>query len=184
MKAMGNISDLLSPLLIAKVLRSLDRTAMVMMIVAWSAAMGMMGIAIYTVKTAGRTSQQAEAAAALEPVVPTMQRTALPRADLEKLADRLASRYRGVSFVATPDNTLDIANSEPNNFMDWLASLSYLDTIAPEARWTIRDLCIGSECGQALMRARIVGERVTFKAPAQPDLENIGGDGESAPAKP
>lgn len=175
----GKLTELLSTELLAKVLRSLDRTAMVMLIVSWSAAVLMMGVTLYTVSVAHHAGQEAESAAALEPMVPTIKRTALTRKELDSFVDRLRGRYKTVNINASPDNALEISGIDPAHFLDWLSALSYLDTIAPQVRWTIRDLCVGNECGgSSLMRAAIIAERVTFQAP-QPKVEEVKTEGKS-----
>ncbi len=162
----GSIMTLLSVDLLAKTLRSLDRTAMAMLIVSWCAAITMMGVALYTVSTAHRARQEAETAAALEPMVPTIKRATLTRKELDGFVERLRARYKVVGINATPDNALEISGAESAHFLDWLSAISYLDTVAPQVRWSIRDLCVGNECGSAtLMRALIIAERVTFQAP-------------------
>lgn len=156
---------LLSPDYLGRAMRALDRATLVIIGVVWLGSILMMGIAIYTAVKAGKARQQTEEAAAVEPIVPQTSRAVVPRAELEKLADRLRNRFDKVSFNAMPDNTLEIVSSEAGVYLDWLAAMSYLDTIAPQVRWAIRDLCVGSECGGALMRAAVTGERVTFKMP-------------------
>ncbi len=166
---------------LVKAMRTLDRTALIMVMVTWVGALIMMGIALYTVSSANKARQQTEEAAAVEPIVPHMQSTVVPRAELEKLAERLHNRFDRISFNAMPDNTLEIASTEAGNYLDWLTSLSYLDTIAPQIRWSVRDLCVGSECGSgAVMRAAVVGEKVTFKVP---ETVKPAGDGAVQPQK-
>jgi hypothetical protein len=163
---------------LAKAMRSLDRTALVMIMVTWIGATLMMGVALYTVTIAHKARQQADEAAAVEPIVPVTMRAILARAELDKYADRLRLRFDKVTFNAMPDNALEISSTESGNYLDWLAALTYLDTIAPQVRWSVRDLCVGNECGSgAMMRAALVGERVTFKVPdaVKSDGEDVSG---------
>jgi hypothetical protein len=167
------IRALVSPEHLGKVMRSLDRTAMVMIIATWVGALSMMGIALYTVNRAHQAQQKSDDAAAVEPLVPAIQKAILPRIELEKLADRLHSRFEKLTFNAMPDNTLEIAASDAAAYLDWLAAMSYLDTIAPQVRWSVRDLCVGAECASgSIMRAVISGERVSFKIPDAPKPED------------
>lgn len=159
---------------LVKAMRTLDRTALIMIMVTWVGALVMMGIALYTVSSANKARQLTEEAAAVEPIVPITQSAPVQRVELEKLAERLHNRFDRISFNAMPDNTLEIASTEAGNYLDWLTSLSYLDTIAPQIRWQVRDLCVGSECGSgAVMRAAVAGEKVNFKVPeaVKPDGE-------------
>lgn len=167
---------LVSPEYLGRAMRALDRATLVIIGVVWFSAILMMGIAIYTSVKANKARQQTEEAAAVEPIVPQTSRAVVSRAELEKLAERLRNRFDKISFNAMPDNTLEITSSEAGLYLDWLAALSYLDTIAPQVRWAIRDLCVGSECGGTLMRAAVSGERVTFKMPeaVKPDAEAAG----------
>lgn len=156
---------LFSPEHLGRAMRALDRATLVIIGVVWFGAILMMGIAIYTAVKANKARQLTEEAAAVEPIVPQTSRAAVPRAELDKLAERLRTRFDKITFNALPDNTLEIVSSEAGSYLDWLAALSYLDTIAPQVRWAIRDLCVGRECGGTLMRAAVSGERVTFKMP-------------------
>ncbi|MBP7253436.1 MAG: hypothetical protein KBA75_08130 [Alphaproteobacteria bacterium] len=167
---------LLSPDYLGRAMRALDRATLVIIGVVWLGAILMMGIAIYTAVKANKARQLTEEAAAVEPIVPQTLRAVVPRAELEKLAERLRGRFDKISFNAMPDNSLEITSSEAGLYLDWLAALSYLDTIAPQVRWAIRDLCVGTECGGALMRAAVSGERVTFKMPeaVKPESEVSG----------
>lgn len=167
---------MLSPDYLGRAMRALDRATLVIIGVVWFGTILMMGVAIYTAVKANKARQQTEEAAAVEPIVPQTSRAVVPRAELEKLADRLRSRFEKVSFNALPDNSLEIVSSEAGVYLDWLAALSYLDTIAPQVRWAIRDLCVGRECGGTLMRAAVSGERVSFKIPEvlSPAPEGVG----------
>jgi hypothetical protein len=170
----GSLHRWWSQELLMKALKSLDRAAIAMITAAWLGALCMMGLALYTVTKAHQTQQKTETAAALEPAVPIIQKSIMPRPELEKLAVRLRGRYEKLIFNALPENALEIASSEPNSFQDWLASLSYLDTIAPQARWSIKDFCVGTECGgSALMRAVVSGERINFKIPEPQSFDEV-----------
>lgn len=158
---------LASPELLGRAFKTLDRMAVAMMLTSWLGAAALMGFALYAANSASKARQAAEVAAAVEPIVPMLQRTTLPKAELEKYAALLRGRFAKIGFNALPDNGLEVASTEGQDYLEWLAALSYLDTLAPQVRWAVRDLCVGPECGAgAIMRAVVTGERVTFKLPA------------------
>lgn len=161
------LTMLASPELMGRAFRTLDRVAVAMMLTSWLAAVVLMGFALYAANSAGKARQAAEVAAAVEPIVPVLQRVTLPKPELEKYAALLRGRFAKIGFNALPDNGLEVASTEGQDYLEWLAALSYLDTLAPQVRWSVRDLCVGPECGAgAIMRAIVTGERVTFKVPA------------------
>lgn len=152
---------------LVKAMRTLDRTAVVMISVTWVCALIIMGIALYTVNANRHAALQVEESAAIEPIVPTVHRALLPRAQLEQYAGRLRNQFSKVNFNAMSDNSLEVISADAGAFRDWMLALSYLDTIAPQVRWTVRELCVGNECGTgAVMRAYVIGEKATFRLPA------------------
>lgn len=160
------LTVLASPEQLGRALKTLDRVAVAMMLTSWLAAAVLMGFALYAANSAGKARQAAEVAAAVEPIVPVLQRATLPKVELEKYAVQLRDRFAKIGFNALPDNGLEVASTEGQDYLEWLAALSYLDTLAPQVRWAVRDLCVGPECGAgAVMRAVVAGERVTFKMP-------------------
>lgn len=160
------LTMLTAPEALARAFKALDRTAVIMMLISWLGAVALMGLALYTANSAGKARQAADVAAAVEPIVPVVQRATLPKAELEKYAALLRQRFAKISFNALPDNGLEVASTEGQDYLEWLAALSYLDTLAPQVRWVVRDMCVGPECGAgAVMRAIVTGERVTFKVP-------------------
>jgi len=168
---------LATPEPLGRALKALDRMAVAMMLTSWIGAVVLMGFALYTANSASKARQAAEVAGAIEPIVPMLQRAALPKAELEEYAVMLRGRFVKISFNALPDNGLEVASTEGQDYLDWLAALSYLDTMAPQVRWAVRDMCVGPECGVgAVMRAVVTGERVTFKVPPANEAKSDGGE--------
>ncbi len=160
------IRSLFSTEQLVKATRALDRTAVIMILAVWIGAVVMVGVALYTVSLAHKARQQTDEAVAVEPAVPEMQKAALPRIELDKYAERLRTRFGKITFNALPDNGLEVTAADASTYLDWLTAMSYLDTIAPQVRWAVRDLCVGTECGSgSMMRATVVGERITFRKP-------------------
>ena len=91
-KKISILQEILSADLLRRALRSLDRTAIVMIVVGWSATVLMMGVALYTVTLAHRARQATESAQAVEPMLPVIKRAPLVRSELERFADRLRTR--------------------------------------------------------------------------------------------
>jgi hypothetical protein len=160
---------LLSPQQLSRSLQQLDHAALGMIAVVWLAAVTITGMALYTVNKSYHKGTKVDEAAALEPIVPQMEQARLARPEIGKLSERLKARFEKVTFNATADNQLEIVTSDPNAYEEWLSAIGYLDALVPQVRWSIREMCVGGECGgNSLMKALIMGERVNFKIPEPP----------------
>jgi hypothetical protein len=58
-----------------------------------------------------------------------------------------------------------------SQFHEWLAAISYIDTISPELHWSFQEFCVGDCKNTELMHAILKGERISFEAPP-PDSQN------------
>jgi hypothetical protein len=126
---------------------SFDRSTIVIVVTVWAAAVVMMIVALYTLSLSGSAHRAMEEALAAEPVLPKIERTDNNREDARKMVDRLKKKYDGISFENSNEGQIGFIAANPENFGTWLAALTYLDTIAPDTRWSLASMCVGGECG-------------------------------------
>jgi hypothetical protein len=101
---------------------------------------------------------------AAEPSLPQIVRTGVDARYLQILVDRLQHRYPELSITVQSGEAIGVVATDGNKFHQWLTALSYIDTISPEYHWSIQQLCVG-KCGGEIMRATLMGEKISFDAP-------------------
>ncbi|MBI1274022.1 MAG: hypothetical protein GC131_08060 [Alphaproteobacteria bacterium] len=159
-----SILEGLSADMVQRALMSLDRAALVIVGSTWGAAMVMVAIALYTVSLAKDASADLDMALAAEPSLPRLEQTSMEFEDTNKIVERLKKRYEGIVYETGKNGELLIKATNADSFSTWMASLSYLDTVAPDVRWSLAAMCIGAECQENhLMAATILGRRISYK---------------------
>ncbi len=168
MKAdMRDIGKAFGAKVMERALQAFDRATMVVVISCWVGAISVMAFALYTVTLSTKAKQEALVAAATEPGLPKVTSTALESAELQPIVDRLQKRFPEISFSTSRERTLTVTANDVNSFRLWLTVLSYIDTVTPQYRWTIKEFCVGSRCEKNTpMRAVLGAEKVTFATPA------------------
>lgn len=79
--------------------------------------------------------------------------------------DRLQRQFPDIRFDVGQNQTLIIKSDDGSKFHQWISALSYVDTMAPQFRWNIKEFCVGG-CGtQGLMRAVVEGKKTAFSLP-------------------
>jgi hypothetical protein len=149
----------------SKAMSTFDRATVVVVGVCWGAAVLMMIFAIYAVMQSASTRRAADTAAASEPVLPKIVKKPADLSETKPFIDKIQRRYPAINFSIGADQSITISTSDGTKFHDFLNVLGYIDTVSPRFHWSIRELCIG-KCGNALMRAVMGGEMITFEAPA------------------
>ncbi len=155
-----------SPVKIARAVSSLDKSTSVIVSTCWLAAFITMVLALVAVRGAVAYKKEAATAMAVDPVLPTIS-TALPTArEIEVLAERLQRQFPEVK-ITSKVGQIEIRSGDGNQFHQWITAISYLDTMAPQYRWTIRDFCTGLCPGQQLMNAVLTGQKIVLSMPNQ-----------------
>jgi hypothetical protein len=162
----SGLMKVFSPALVAKAMRSFDRATLAVAGICWGGALVMLAFAVYTVSLTVSSKRAAEQALATEPVLPVVSRGSIPPHDLQTMTDRLQHRFSDLKFGQSGTEGIEVSASDGGKFRDWLSSIDYVDTIAPQYHWTLREFCVG-KCTGTLMRAILVGERIAFAAPPQ-----------------
>ncbi len=164
-----NIGKAFAPRIINKVIQTFDRAMIMVVGTAWAVALLMILFALYTINLTVAAKKEFVTAAAGEPSLPNVVSAPPGAAETQPLVDRLQKRFPEIGFVLTGGQSLTVTAVDPSKFRLWLTVLSYIDTISPQYRWSIQDLCVGSKCGGNVpMRAVVVAEKITFSndAPA------------------
>lgn len=150
-----------------RAVKAFDRATMVVVASCWAGAIAVMALALYTVSLSVKAKQESIAAASIEPGLPKVVSKPLETAEIQPIVDRLQKRFPEITFTATKDKTVSVTASDVNYFRLWLTVLSYIDTVTPQYRWTLKEFCVGIKCDKNTpMKAVLGAEKVTFATPS------------------
>lgn len=161
-----DILKAVAPKLMVRALRTFDKATMVVVLSCWAAAVTVMLFALYSLVLVGNIKKEVTAASAVEPILPKIKKSGLERKEVEVVIDRLQKRFPDLTFSIAPGQAVVISAVDGNKFRLWLTAISYADTIFPQYRWTVKDLCVGLKCSNSdtPMRAVLSIEKVSFSA--------------------
>lgn len=168
----SNALTLLQPAMIGKAVKTFDRTSGVMVIAVWAAALAFMGLAYFAVEQTVAARSAIATAQATEPVLPEIRQDDVPRGQVDGYIERVTKRYGSKVSVSNAAGELKISATTADAFSSWMGAISYLDTIAPDMTWTIKDFCVGPECKEGLMSVRLTAKKISFVAPTESDSGN------------
>ena len=87
---------------------------------------------------------------------------------MQSIVDALQRQFPDIKIDLKPGQgqALTIKSDEGAKFHQWITALSYVDTMAPQFRWTLREFCTGA-CGngQGLMVAVLSGQKIVMAVP-------------------
>lgn len=157
---------IMSPKMMAKAFKAFDRHTVVVVSAAWTAALFMVLMSLYSLWLISTAKKDVAAAEATEPSLPLVVNQVLTKTEADPLIDRLQKRFPELSFSLGGDQSFVVSAADGSRYRSWLTALSYIDTISPQYRWSIRDFCVGSKCGsnEPLMKAILVAEKISFSA--------------------
>jgi len=159
----------LSPALMSKALRTFDRVTLLVVGISWAVTIAIMLLALYTIHLSVVAKKEAETALVAEPVLPLVKRTPVGGKEIQVMVERLQRRYPEIN-VAFTNNAFTLDASNGSKYHTWLAALGQVDTLNPQFHWKIKEMCVGSMCGnQPLMSISMVGEKVAFETPSKDD---------------
>jgi len=154
-----------SPRVVAKVLASLDKSMALVVGACWAAASVMLILAVLAVHGAVSSKREAGAAIVAEPVLPKISSTPMNPREIQVLLDRLQRQFPDVKITVQQNQQVSISCSEGNKFHQWVSALSYIDTMASQYKWEIKEFCVGA-CGtNNLMKAVVAGQKTVFSLP-------------------
>jgi hypothetical protein len=162
----GEVSRYFSASVIEKAVQSFDKSALIIIGVSWFVAMASIGLAFIGVKEAAAVKIKVDTARALEPILPKINRILLGKDQYDPLVARLKKQFPDVLFDVTGKPSLRIYSNKPEEFIGWLNAVSYTDSMVPSVRWSLVNLCVGTECpGDFVMSAEVVAEAINIAQP-------------------
>lgn len=168
MKKALSLGRILTPRVVQKALQTFDRSMLAVVAGAWGVSILLLLFALFTVGSSVKEKGVLVTAMASEPVVPVTVKKVPELKDLNILTDRLQKRFPDINFQLANDKSLTVMCVDGNKFRLWLTVLSYIDTMSPQIRWSIRELCVGNKCsGNAPMKATLSAEKITFSLPVE-----------------
>lgn len=155
---------------VARAMEAFDRNTALVAAMAWGAALVLLLGAFYTLHLSVAAKSEVAKAETGEPVLPKVVRKPPTATEMTPLLQRLQKRFPEIGFkLSSSDQSLNVTSNDPNRFRQWLTVLSYIDTMSPQYRWSIREMCVGGKCsGSAAMQATLVPEKITFEAAKRP----------------
>jgi hypothetical protein len=153
-----------SPRILSMVIQAFDRATLIVLGVCWSAFLVMMVFAIYTLKQSNAAKHDSETALVAEPDLPKMDKQGVDGRIAQTIVERLQHLYPDIQFSIN-GSAIVVSAIDATKFHQWLTSLSYIDTVYPEYRWTITETCIGKCAHGPVMQATLVGEKASFSLP-------------------
>lgn len=155
----------LSPRLIAKAVTALDKSTSVIISTCWLAAFVILILAVFSVHSAVSAKREADAAQVAEPILPKVSNNPITPHDGQQILDRLQHQFPDIKFEMSSGEAIVVKSEDGAKFHQWITALSYIDAMAPEFRWTLRDFCVGACAGQDIMKATVVAQKATFSLP-------------------
>lgn len=155
----------LSPRLVAKAVTSLDKSTSVIISTCWLAALVTLILAVFSVHNAISAKKAASEALVAEPVLPKVTNTPINAREGQAILDRLQHQFPDIKFEMGPMESIVVKSEDGAKFHQWITALSYIDAMAPEFRWTLREFCVGACNGQDLMKAVVAGQKAAFSLP-------------------
>jgi hypothetical protein len=159
-----SILKALSPRIGAKALALLDKSTAVVVSTCWLAALVTLILAVIAVHNAVAAKHESAEALVAEPVLPVATTTPITQRDSQQILERLQHQFPDIKFEIETNQAITIKSDDGAKFHQWVTAISYIDTMAPQIRWTLRDFCVG-HCSSNLMKAVVIGQKVVFTLP-------------------
>lgn len=158
------LQDVLSPSLIFHALQDLEHGVLWVIGLSWVMALLMMMLAIYTLHLSLDAKRDVISVVSSAPHLPQLQRQTIDLTNNAEFLSQLQKRYPNIHFIGENTN-LVVTSNDGAQFHEWLAALDYVDTFAPQWRWSLHEFCVGSCPGHDLMYAVVSAEDIVFSAP-------------------
>lgn len=155
---------MLSPRIVAKALVLLDKSTAVVVGACWLSAVAALILAALAVHAAVDVKKEAASAIVAEPVLPQVSTNGITPKDTQAVVERLQRQFPDLKIEIDSAQGIIVKTDDGSRFHQWITALSYVDTMAPQYRWNLKDFCVG-KCGAELMRATVTGQRVAFSLP-------------------
>jgi hypothetical protein len=157
--------NVLSPRIVVKATALLDRSTVVVVSTCWVAALVTLIFAVLSVHNAIVAKKEAATAIVAEPILPVAKTVAIDARDSQAIVERLQHQFPDLKIEVDSTQAITLRSDDGTKFHQWITALSYIDTLTPQFRWTVRDFCVG-HCTSNLMKAVVTGQKVSFALPA------------------
>jgi hypothetical protein len=169
MASQGNVLvKIVSPRIVVRALMTLDKSTIVVVSTAWVVALVIIILAVFTVHNAISQKKLAEDADIAEPILPKANTSMITPRDQQIIMDRLQHQFPDIKVDNEGGATIAIRSPDGTKFHQWITAVSYVDAMAPQFRWTLKEFCVG-HCNQDLMKAVLTGQKVFFSLPERDD---------------
>ena len=165
---MSEVGKYFTGSILEKVITTIDKSTLLIIGVVWLAALVSMGLAFSAVRDTAQLKLKADVARALDPILPRIIRTPLTKDQYDPLVLRLTKQFPTLSISVTNKPSLMVQSNNPDEFITWLNSVSYVDSMVSTVRWTLTMFCVGSECpGDNVMQAELNAESINITQPEE-----------------
>lgn len=149
-----------------RALRSFDKATALIVATVWTSAAVIIILATFAVFGAVKSKQEMTKLLVDEPAQLKIEFSPASSKDLQPLLDRIKKRYPDLKLELAKDGSMTIFSENPEHFRQWIFALNYIDSISPQFRWSIRTLCVGTQCSmKMIMHAALRAEKVNFVVP-------------------
>jgi hypothetical protein len=154
----------------AHALKMLEKSTALIVSTCWLAALVTLALAIMAAHGAVSFKKEVVKAVAVEPVLPTITANPISQNEIQMLADQLRHQFPEIRIdVKNPQGkasgAIEIGTDDGSRFHEWITAISYLDTMAPQYRWTLGAFCTGACPGGHLMTAALTGQKLVISMP-------------------
>ncbi len=160
-----------SPQRISTALRTLDKSTGLIVGICWLAAFAMIVLTAFSVRGTVLAKNEATKVLVAEPILPDSKTVPIAAVELQKIVDRLKRQFPDIKIeqkqTVKIGQMIEVKCDDGARFHEWITALSYIDTMAPQFRWTLREFCVGACSNRQLMSAIVTGQKTLLSAPRQ-----------------
>lgn len=106
----------------------------------------------------------------LQPPIPVLKYTPVPKSNLDKLSKKIEETYKGVSVLVGGDGIVTLSAVDTDFWPQFLAAISTLQNGGKNWKVAMNSMCVGQECTGSKLSAALKVETVRVDIPA-PEAE-------------
>lgn len=106
----------------------------------------------------------------LQPPIPVLKYTPVPKASLDKLVKKIEETYKGVSLIVGGDGIVTLSATDTDFWPQYLAAISTLKNGGKNWKVTMNTMCVGQECTGSKLATSLKIEAVRVDIPP-PEVE-------------
>ena len=156
-----------SPKTVLRAVMTFDKSMGIIVVACWLCAIVAMGLATFAVNGVIEWQNRTDKAILAEPMLPSIKSTPIGARELTDIEERLKKQFPDISIskVSQGGGMLVVKTDNGNLYHQWINAISYVDSIASQYKWVMKEFCAGVSCsaGKGLMYAALSGQRVTIE---------------------